>query len=72
MVVLMKSATQITPKSIPITIYLSTLLGFGVTAGDPRPAGGAADVKYNGINEIRTQITPKSIPIMIYRYLSSL
>ena len=30
---LLKSAAQITPKSIPITIYLSSLLNFGVTAG---------------------------------------
>ena len=29
----LKSAAQITPKSIPITIYLSSLLNFGVTAG---------------------------------------
>ena len=30
---LLKSAAQITSKSIPITIYLSSLLNFGVTAG---------------------------------------
>ena len=30
---LLKSAAQITPKSISITIYLSSLLNFGVTAG---------------------------------------
>ena len=30
---LLKSAAQINPKSIPITIYLSSLLNFVVTAG---------------------------------------
>ena len=30
---LLKSAAQITPKSIPITIYLSSSLNFVVTAG---------------------------------------
>ena len=30
---LLKSATPITPKSIPITVHLSSLLNFGVTAG---------------------------------------
>jgi len=30
---LLKSAAQITPKLIPITIYLSSSLNFGVTAG---------------------------------------
>ena len=45
---LLKSATQITPKSIIITIYLSSPLNFGVTAGVLWPA----DVKSNYIFEI--------------------
>ena len=50
---LLKSAAQITPKLIPITIYLSSLLNFGVTAGGGWPLAGG-------------QITQESIPVMIY------
>ena len=58
---LSKSATKITPKSTPITIYLSSLLNFGVTAGDgcPFAVGGAADVKSNDIIEISDPNNPK-------------
>ena len=51
---LLKSAAKITPKSIPITIYLSSLLNFGVTAGGGCPLAGevAADVKSDNIIEI--------------------
>ena len=52
---LLKSAALITPKSIPITINLSSLLNFAVTAGDPCPAGGAADISSNNIIEISNQ-----------------
>ena len=43
------SAAQITPKSTLMTIYLSSPLNFGETAGDPWTAGGAADLKSNDI-----------------------
>ena len=58
---LLKSAAQITPKSIPITIYLSSLLNFGVTAGSgcPLAGGGAAEVKSNDIIEISGPNNPK-------------
>ena len=49
-----KSVVQITPKSIPITIYLSPSLNFGVTAGE------AVDVKSNGTIEISDPNNPKN------------
>ena len=54
------SVARITPKLIPITIYLSSSLHFGVTAGgDSWPAGGEADVKYSCIIEISDPNNPK-------------
>ena len=48
---LLKSAAPITPKSISISIHLSSLLNCGVVAGggDPYPAGRSADMKSNGV-----------------------
>ena len=45
--------------TLPITIYLSSLLNFGVTAGDPWPAGGSADMKSIVIIEISGPNNPK-------------
>ena len=58
---LLNSAAQITPKSTPITIYLSSPLNLDVTTGegDPWTAGGAADLKSNGIVGISGPINPK-------------
>ena len=58
---LSKSVAKITPKSTPIMIYLSSLLNFGVTAGDgcPFAVGGAADIKSNDIIEISDPNNPK-------------
>jgi len=40
-------------------IHLSYLLNFGLTEGDPLPAGRSADMKSNGIIEISGPNSPK-------------
>ena len=65
---LLKSATQITPNLIHISIHLSSLWNFSVTAGGGCPfAGGgaagvllpAADVNFDGDMESREPNKPK-------------
>ena len=75
LMILSNSAAQITPKSTPITIYLSSSLNFCVTAaaGDPWTAGGAADLKSNGIFGISGPINPKidthnDIPVISFKF----
>ena len=58
---LLKSAAQINPKSIPITIYLSSLLNFGVTAG-----GGVSGGVSGGVGGGRTPVnTVLNVPRLI-------